>query len=128
MYGASPSAMPAPGAPPEPVSQTPVHREIKTRRLVPAEAVVEQQGHMATFRLPLRAERVRLEKRVVVVEEATVRRERLEGIAHARTSVRRERVRVVAEGELEVTQPLGPDGPDTLVAARPRRPGRGPRR
>jgi stress response protein YsnF len=77
-------------------------------RTLPLEAKVEPAAGGWSIRLPLRAEEVTVDKRTVVAETLTVRRGQVKEVMHRDEMIRRERLRIESEGNLEVTRPIDP--------------------
>jgi stress response protein YsnF len=75
-------------------------------RPLPLEARVEPTAGGWSIRLPLRAEDVTVDKRTVVAETVTVRRGPVEEVMQRDETIRRERLRIETEGNLEVTRPI----------------------
>jgi uncharacterized protein (TIGR02271 family) len=70
------------------------------------EARTEHDGQGWTISLPVRSEHVRVDKRVVVAERVVVRTHQTTDVERIDTTVRRERLRVDIEGDLDTTEPL----------------------
>lgn len=68
------------------------------------EAQVEQSPFGYTIHLPVRAERVTVEKWPVVVEEVVVRTTQVDETAHLDESVRHEELHVDTVGDVQVTE------------------------
>jgi uncharacterized protein (TIGR02271 family) len=81
---------------------------VDTRRRLPLEGTSEPwAGPWATswsVRLPVRAEQIRIEKQTMVVEEVAVRRRQRREVRRLDESVRRERLQVETQGELEAAR------------------------
>jgi hypothetical protein len=86
------------------------------RRVLPLECSVVSLNPGWTVRVPVRREEVSVEKRAVVVEEVVLRRRSVEEVVSREETLRREEIRVDAEGDLEVTQPLDAAGIDGHAA------------
>jgi len=72
----------------------------------PLDAAVQQLSNGWSIRLPVRAEEVRLEKRVVVYEEVEIRREYIEEVEHIDETVRREELNLQTHGSVEATRAM----------------------
>ena len=75
---------------------------------LPLEARIEPTAGGWSIRLPLRAEDVAVDKRTVVAETVTVRRGQVEEVIQRDETIRRERLRIETEGNLEVTRSVDP--------------------
>jgi stress response protein YsnF len=65
-----------------------------------------------TIRLRVRAEQIEVEKRIVVRERVAVRRAAVDGSVHLKTHIRREVLKVQADGQAESSPPLRADADD----------------
>jgi hypothetical protein len=71
---------------------------------LPLQALVETTAYGCTIRLPVRAEHVRVDKWPVVVEQVLVHKAQVDDTVRLDESVRREALRVDAEGDVRVTE------------------------
>jgi stress response protein YsnF len=71
---------------------------------LPLDAHVETTTHTCTIRLPVRSERVVVEKVPVVVEEIVVHASQVDDSVRIGGTVRHEELRVETEGDVEVTE------------------------
>ncbi|HZR99722.1 MAG TPA: DUF2382 domain-containing protein [Chloroflexota bacterium] len=77
---------------------------------LPLQAYVETTPYGCTIRLPVRLERVTVEKQPVVVEEVLVRTEHMRDTARLDDTVHREELRVDTEGDVRVTERRADEG------------------
>jgi len=80
----------------------PERGESRIEGVLPLEASIERSPQGWSIRLPVRAEQVEIEKRVVVVEEVVVGRQRVEDVVRIEATTQREYLDVEAEGGLDI--------------------------
>jgi stress response protein YsnF len=66
-------------------------------------------GDALTIRLPVRSERVSVDKRAFVTEEVAVRPSRVQDVVQIEETVRREQLDVETRGDVELDESRGPD-------------------
>jgi len=86
-------------------------RNDRVSRTLPLQGTVETVANGWALRLPVRAEHVTVTKQAVVVEEVVLRRSEVDDVVHVDETLRRERLRVSTEGDVEVANQT-PSGPD----------------
>lgn len=93
-------------APPRPDERSTTGQPAASRRgaRLPLQAHMETTAYGCTIRLPVRAEHVTVEKWPVVVEEVIVHTAQVDETVHVQEGVRREELRVDAEGDVHVTE------------------------
>jgi hypothetical protein len=73
-----------------------------SRQTLALEAERQASGNALTIRLPVRAERVSVDKRAFVTEEVEVRPSRVQDVVQIEETVRREQLEVETRGDVEV--------------------------
>ena len=79
------------------------------RLRLPLDARMDRASHGWSFRIPVWAEEVTVDKEIVVAEEVVVGIQPVQDVAHFTGTVRREELRVDTEGQLDETRPLRVD-------------------
>jgi len=76
------------------------------RQPLPLEATIERRPYGWVIRLPVGTEELVVEKQWVVAEQVVVRTRPVEDVVQVDETVRREELKVEADGEVDVTRPL----------------------
>jgi len=87
-------------------------RDDRPNRVLPLQGTVETAAGGWALRLPVRVEHVTVTKQAVVVEEVVLRRSEVDDVVHVDETLRRERLRVSTEGDIEIagqSQPAPPE-------------------
>lgn len=82
--------------------------QMDREQVLPLEAKVQSLNERWVIHLPVRREQVVVSKRPVVVERVLVHRHREEDVVYAHDTVRREKLRLETEGEVDLRQPKAP--------------------
>jgi len=88
------------------------------RQPLPLEAAIERWPRGWVIRLPVGADELVVEKQWVVAEQVAVRTRPVEDVVQIDETVRREELKVEADGEVDVTHPT-PTGPFGGLTERP---------